>query len=292
MSGNLGLLLSFSALLMWSVGDFYIQKSTRVVGIWKSLFYISFFGSLLMLPFVWKELPAIFSQPHNLYLLLTLSVIVLLAALFDFEALKRGKIAIIEPIFGLEIPITVALGILVVHDNISSIQLALIVAVFVGVVLSVMSRGRYHYHRIVWEKGVFLGILGTIAMALTNFLTGVGSQRISPLTTIWFINVFMTVLPLFYLILNKKAGTIFRDFRRHYTVVVSESIFDNTAWLSYAFAMTLIPISIATTISQSYIVITVLLGVYVNKEKLNSHQTFGVALALLGVLALSSTLIS
>lgn len=292
MLNSFGVLLSVSTLLLWSVGDFYIQKSTRLVGIWKSLFFISLFGMVIELPFVWKDAGMILLSPSGLLLLLILGFVVFLAALLDFEALKRGKISVVEPVFGLEIPITVFLGIMSGYDVLSATQLFLIVLIFIGVVLSVMVKGSFHYHRIIWERGVFLAVIGTVAMAITNFLTGVGSQTISPLMTIWFINFFMTVATFIYLFFKKEWRSLPNDLYRHSKVILTESLFDNIAWLSYAFAMTLIPISIVTTISQSYIVLTVLLGVSVNKETLNRHQVVGVSIAVLGVILLSTTVLN
>ncbi|MDI6821128.1 MAG: EamA family transporter [Patescibacteria group bacterium] len=46
-------------------------------------------------------------------------------------------------------------------------------------------------------------------------------------------------------------------------------------------------ISIATTISESYIALTVLLGVFINKEKLQRHQIFGIIIAIASVLIIS-----
>ncbi|MDD5050153.1 MAG: EamA family transporter [Candidatus Pacebacteria bacterium] len=289
MQNSLGVLLSVSTLLLWSVGDFYIQKSTRLVGIWKSLFFISFFGMVLELPFVWVEVQKIFLSPQSLILLVVLGLSIFLAALLDFEALKRGKIAVVEPVFGLGIPFTVFLAVVSGHDILSLTQSLLIGAIFIGIILSVVVKGSFRYDRIIWEKGVFIAILGTLAMALTNFLTGIGSQLISPLMTIWFINFFLTITTFVYLFAKGEWRSLPNDLRRHSKVILEESLFDNIAWLSYAFAMTLIPISISTSIAESYIVMAVLLGVSVNKETLNRHQVLGVILAVLGVISLSLT---
>lgn len=244
---------------------------------------------VLELPFVWINAQSLFLNPKALLLLVILGSAVFLAALLDFEALKRGKIAVVEPVFGLGIPFTVFLAIFSGHDLLTPVQFALITVIFIGVILSVMIKGSLHYNRIIWEKGVFIAILGTLAMSLTNFLTGIGSQEISPLMTIWFINFFLTITTFLYLFINKEWRSLADDLRRHSRVILEESIFDNIAWLSYAFAMTLIPISIATSIAESYIVVAVLLGVSVNKETLNRHQVIGVILAVIGVIFLSTT---
>ena len=41
---------------------------------------------------------------------------------FDFEALKEGKFAVIEPILGIELPITVALSLFILKENISFLE--------------------------------------------------------------------------------------------------------------------------------------------------------------------------
>jgi drug/metabolite transporter (DMT)-like permease len=56
-------------------------------------------------------------------------------------------------------------------------------------------------------------------------------------------------------------------------------IFDNIAWIAFAFAMTLSPIGITTALSESYIIIAVLLGIFVSKEKLEQHQKIGLVVA-------------
>jgi drug/metabolite transporter (DMT)-like permease len=59
------------------------------------------------------------------------------------------------------------------------------------------------------------------------------------------------------------------------------------AWVSFAKATTFIPIAIATTISESYIALAVLLGLFVNREKLRTHQILGITLATFGVIILA-----
>ena len=48
------------------------------------------------------------------------------------------------------------------------------------------------------------------------------------------------------------------------------------AWIAFAYATVFVPIAIAVSISQCFIIITVLLGIFVSHEKLMSHQKVGV----------------
>ncbi len=284
----LGIIFTFIALFCWAFGDFFIQKTSRILGIWKALFFICFIGTVMLSPFAYKDIPLLFSSPFALQLLMLTFVVTLFAALFEFEGLKEGKLAVIEPILGIELPLTVGLSLVLLKEKISLLQSVLIFVIFIGIVLAVTTRfSHLHYHKRILEKGVIIALVGTIAMALTNFLTGVSSLETAPLFTIWFMHLLITISCALYLLLKGKLSELAKDFKRHAKPILQVSILDNIVWSAYALAMTLIPISIATAISESYIALTVLLGVYVNKEKVKSHQMLGVCLAVLGVIALA-----
>lgn len=285
----LGVLFALGALFCWAFGDFFIQKTSRIIGIWKALFFITASGAIGLFPFVQNDLGLLFSVSNGLLFLGITSIVVLFTSLFDFEALKEGKFAIIEPILGIELPITIGLSIFLRNEHPTTAQAALMFAVFIGILLAVtVHYTRLFYHRRLIEKGALLAGLGAIGMGLTNFLFGVGSQDLSPLLTVWFVHLVLTVIILIYLIGSGEITTLFRDLKKHPRLIAAQSILDNAAWIFYGFATTLIPISLATTISESYIAIAVLLGVFLNKEKMQHHQKAGVALTVVGVILLST----
>ena len=286
----LGILFALLALLGWTFGDFFIQRGTRTVGNWKTLFYIGSLGGILLFPFVAGEIIPTLTHGPNALLFFLLLVVTLFAALFEFQALKKGKIAIIEPVFAIELPITVGLSLLFWNETITLTQGILIFTVFLGITLAVtIHHTHLHYHRRVFEKGFVLAGVGAIGMALVNFLTGVGSQETSPLMTIWVLHTALAVICIFYLAYRGELRSVSEDIRRHGKTILAFSAFDNIAWISFAFSVRYIPISIATTVSESYIALAVLLGIFVNREKLKTHQLIGIALAVIGVIALSTT---
>lgn len=286
MSNYAGILFAFIALVSWGFGDFFIQKTTRVVGSWKALFFIGVVGLVGLFPFVKNDLATL--NAANLLLLGLLGVVVVFAALFDFEALRQGKIAIVEPIIGLELPITVGLSLTLANETLSLLQLFLIGIVFIGIMLVITAHHTHlHYYKRIFERGVILAGIGAIGMALTNFLVGVSSQGISPLITIWFVHSLLAVVCGIYILYKGEFKNLVSDFKNHPKPIIGQSILDNVAWVSFAKATTFIPIAIATTISESYIALAVLLGLFINREKLRTHQIVGVALATIGVITLS-----
>ncbi len=281
----MGIIFALIALLSWGFGDFFIQKTVRHIGSWKALFFIGVVGFFSLFPFVKNDVLSL--SGNNLLLLTLLGVVVVFTALFDFEALRKGKIAIIEPIIGLELPLTVGLSIILGHEHPTMLQFSLIGMVFVGIMLAITQHYTHLHGKRIFEKGVVLAGVGAIGMALTNFLVGVSSQGISPLMTVWFAHSLLAVVCGIYLLTKGEFGNLLSDIRAYPKPIIGQSILDNVAWVAFAFSTTLIPISIATTISESYVALAVLLGIFINREKLKSHQIAGVIFVLIGVSILS-----
>lgn len=285
---NIGIILSFVALFAWGLGDFFIQKTVRQIGIWKSLFFIGIFGSIGSFLFIQKELLAIISQPSNLYLLILLAIVSIIFVLFYLLALKRGKIAVVEPLAGLELPLTVGLSVVLAGEHLSLPQAILIALTFFGILFAIAKEKKHlDVRRWVVEKGAILAGVGAIGMALTNFLTGISSQQTSPLITIWFTHTLFVIVTGIYLLFSGGFKNFIQDIKRNSSIIFFQSVLDNIGWIAFAFAMTYISISIATTISESYIALAVLLGIFINKEKLKRHQFFGIILVIVSILLLS-----
>ncbi|KKT01275.1 MAG: EamA-like protein family transporter [Candidatus Nomurabacteria bacterium GW2011_GWA2_43_15] len=285
---NAGIIFSFVALFAWGFGDFFIQKTVRQIGIWKSLFFIGVLGSAGLFVFIRKELLTVVSQPSNIYLLILLSVVSVIFVLFYLSALKQGKIAVVDPITGLELPLTVGLSVVLAGEHLSLFQAILVVLTFFGIIFAVAKEKKHlNIRRLVIEKGAILAGIGAVGMALTNFLTGVSSQQTSPLLTIWFTHIFFVIVTSVYLIFSGGFKNIIQDIKKNSNIIFFQSVLDNIGWIAFAFAMTYISISVATTISESFIVLSVLLGVFISKEKLKRHQFFGIILVIVSILALS-----
>lgn len=284
----LGIIFAFGALLCWGFGDFFIQQTTRRIGDFKALFFIGLTGSILLLPFGLKELPLLFSKPFDLGILLAGSLIAMIFAPINFESLKRGKIAIVEPIIGSEIIITAAIGIFLLKEAVSLNQILLILIVFIGIALAVTANHQVLSKNRRLEAGIFLAILAALGLAVSNTIIGTSSQRTSPYLTIWVIWTLIAIFSFGYLLINKRLRALVQDFREHKKVIIPQSLFDTSGWLLFGLAATRIPISIAITISGGYVVLAVLLGVLVGREKLRTHQWLGIALVIAGEILLSA----
>jgi drug/metabolite transporter (DMT)-like permease len=283
----MGILFAFLALACWGIGDFLIQRSTRKFGDWVALFYITAFATVVLFPFLYRDLGALFVSHRGLVVLFMASIVVTIAGLLNFEALRVGKISVMEPIYAFEVPVTAFLAAFIIGERLTPLQTLLVIFLVAGIFL-VSTRGWHHVRRIHAERGVWYAVFATVGMGATNFLFGLGARETNPLLINWFTSAFITAVALAYLAANRRLGELATDWRHHQRLILSVGIFDNAAWVAFAYSVLYIPIAISTSISEAYIALAALLGLIVNREKLERHQKVGLALAVVAVIALAA----
>ncbi len=286
----MGSILAFIAFISWGFGDFLIQKSTRKFGNWISVFYVSLAGFIGLLPFVWNEIPELFSQglSFGLGILFVTACFEVCGSLIFFESLRRGKIAVVEPIFAFEIPVTILLAWVFLRETLSGIQISLIAVIVVGIIL-ISLKSLTHLKKIRLETGVILAIIATVIMGGTDFLYGIGSRATSPLLINWFASAIVLLVTSLYLWRTGKLKNAIPDIKAQPGIILWLVALDNFGWIAYSYSMLYVPIAIATGISEAYIALAVLLGLTVNKEKLKLHQAVGLTVILVAVLLLART---
>lgn len=286
MGWEISALLALGAMLFWGIGDFLIQRSTRRVGDVQSLAFIGIIGAVGLTPFVIKEIPLLFSL-SNMMLLLFLGIVTFFVALFYFEALKKGKLSVIEVIVELELPVTIVLGFIFFRETLSILQMFFISLIFIGIVL--MATKSFEHFKTRLERGALLALISAIGMGIVNFLTAASSKQISPLMAIWVPWIIVFVMCIIYVAKREGLKKIFTNSLKFKYLILFMGIFDTIAWLFYAFAVRNNEISIITAITESYPAIGLFLGILINREKIRWYQYFGafIALVLSFILALT-----
>ena len=284
---NFGILLALLAFFSWGFGDFYIQRTTRSVGIWKALFFIGIFGTIIFLPFVFRNFQIFFTL-KNYWSLSALIIIAVGTAFVNLKAFKQGKMSIIAPILGLELPLTVVLGLVLLGERLSILELSLSILVFIGIVLATVeieAFGRTYDYFL--EKGVYWGFLSAVGLAFTNYFLAVVSQELTAPVTVWFTHSAVAIVSLIIIIKAGEFRTLLSSWQALRPVILLASFLDNMGWVTYASAAMFIPIAVVTTISEGYIALAAMLGVVFNRETLHRHQIVGVIISVAGILIMS-----
>lgn len=283
----MGIFFAFVALFCWGLGDFLIQKSSRTFGTWAALFFITACAAIFLTPFVYQDIIPALSENKYLLILLISSITLLFAALFDFQALKVGKLSVVEPIYALEIPVTAILASTILREHLTFWQIILVISLMTGIFL-VSATSLSILKEIKLEKGVIFALLGAIGMGASNFLFGVGAREISPLMINWFTSLIIAIVTLIYIISHNHHKQILLDWQKNKKLIIAVGIIDNAAWIAYAYSTVYIPIAIATGISEAYIAMAALLGLMFNKETLQRHQVLGLVLAVASAITLAA----
>ncbi len=287
MEFEFGILFALFTLFLWGGGDFLIQRTTRQIGNWETVFLIGLFGTILLTPFVYRDVIRYLSAASIIAVLAVASIFGLVASLFDFESLKKGKIAAVEPILALEIPTVAVLSLIFLKEVLSLLELFLIAVIIIGLVLVSLREHNFKLLRSKGlEKGVILMTIAAILMGGTAFFVGYGSRITNPLFVNWFVAIIATVFMAAYLFFKGTLPRLVKNVLKSPKLVFTTCLFDNLAWISFAAAVLFIPITIAMTLSENFIAVAVLLGLIVNREMLRLHQKIGFVLALAGTVVL------
>jgi len=165
-------------------------------------------------------------------------------------------------------------------------QIFVIVVLIINLFL-VSFRGRFLSKNFLLEKGVIIFLFGAILMGAADFLLGWGSRVTDPLLANFVLNVIMASVSFIFIVFRGGISKLVSDVCKNPAQILVMSIVDNVAWIAYAFAMVLVPIAIATGLSESSIIIAVLLGLFINKEKLQRHQKVGLIGAIVSAIVLA-----
>lgn len=283
----MSLLFAFAAMLCWGFGDFFIQRCTRKVGDIESLAFIGIIGALLLTPLVIKDFSKILLT-QNLLLIAGFSVIIFIVALLNFEALKEGKLSVIDAILEIELPVTIGLSFWFFKETLSIFQLFIISLIFIGIVL--IATKSFSHWKTRLEKGVLLAFFAAIGMGIVNFLTATYSRAISPIPVIWATWLVTFLISMLFIVKREGAKKMIKNGLKFKWLILAMGIFDTLAWLFYAYAVFENEISITTAITESYPAIGLFLGLWLNREKIKWYQYAGSFLALISSVILAVTI--
>lgn len=283
---DFAIVLALGAMFLWGFGDFFIEKATRKVGDWVTLFVISLVGVLVLFPFVYNSIIDLFSiGVNNLLTLLLLSISLLVATLLGFEALKQGKLSVVDPLYALEIPVAGILALIILKETLDYSQTLSIAFLVIG--LFMLSLRNKISKQDLLEKGVKFAVAGSVIMGATSFLLGLSARLNKPLLTAWFMNLFLAVSCFLYFVFKRRVKSTFSEIKKNNKPLLASSLLDNIAWIFYAIALVSSSIAVIVALVQCSVIINALLGIYLNHEKLKPTQLAGLFIAIISSILLS-----
>src|SRR5438105_3718436 len=121
----------------WGTGDIFGTIASRKVGPYTAAFYTYFLGILISLLYIPFALGALRGFTLGIFLFnLFLGVILLIATITFFEALRIGKASIVGTIAASFTALVVVFSILFLKEKVTHIQIAAVTTILIGTIFS------------------------------------------------------------------------------------------------------------------------------------------------------------
>jgi uncharacterized membrane protein len=146
----------------------------------------------------------------------------------DLEALKKGKLDIVEPIWSFEIVSSALLAFFILGEKVTLLQEILIILLIFSLILVSLKSLNFE-RKYLLEKGVYLALAAAITMGIANFMIGIGSRSIDPVTMKWGMDLFLMVGSFIFVLKNKEFKGFSKKIRQNKKNIFFMSLFDNSA---------------------------------------------------------------
>lgn len=285
MNLGIGIIAGLVCMVSWGAADFFAALSSRKVGHFITLFWVYVLSLILNSAYVLFNFQNVNLTPQAIFILALVGLLQAIALMFFYKGLEIGLVSVVSPIASSYSLIVVFLGIFLLQESLTSLQLAAIFLIFIGVILvSININEIKRAGKKIFQKGVKEASISFFAWGFSYFL-------LTPIVRNygW---VITTDLDFFFIVLFLLIwGIIARErfFTSEKTVflpILSDGILTVIGYLAYSFGLLYSFVSIVTPVSTIFPVVTIILARIFFKEKLVWNQVLGIAGVIGGLILL------
>ncbi len=289
----MGILLGLLSALCWGSADFLVRYSTRLIGTYRTLFFMQFIGLFLLSLYllITGELVHLIVtntwQPWACACLVAL--LSMLGSLALYRAFEVGILTIVSPITSSYAALTVALSLLggerIGWLHAVGIGTVLLGVIFVATVFTRRSQQEKEQRvkrRVRIPLGVGWAILAAASFGVAFWVLGFYvTPKLGGIIPAWLIRletplVLALCAPLLKQPLKLPRWSVWR-------YLVAISVLDTAAFVTYSFGLTQGQIAIVSVLSSLYSAVTVLLAWIFIREHLQWSQWFGIGVVFAGI---------
>ncbi len=286
MNLGIGIITGLVTMASWGGADFFAAFASRRVGHFITLFWayvVAFFVTLVYLLFSPQSLNL---SPEMVVMLALVGLLQALALMFFYKGLEIGLVSIVSPIASSYSLIVVLLGIILLKEQLTTLQGLAILLIILGVPLvSINLHELFKNKAHIFQKGIKEALVSLFAWGFSYFL-------LTPVVREngWFwptlLDIFFIVLFLFiWGLLAKEKFLVLQ--KLSFLAIFSDGFLTSVGYLAYSIGLLYSLVSLVTPISTIFPVVTILLARVFFKEKLLWNQILGIAGVIGGLVILS-----
>lgn len=279
-----GILFGLLSMAGFGVGNYLAQKVSRSIGPRSTIFFREIFIAVILgvllfftrVTFSWQ------------YIIITLGLAFIgyLGIMAFYVALHRGKAGVIAPISNASLLITVLLSVLVLGESLTTLRLAAIGVILVGLVLIALN---FHDLRrsefLDVSSGVPHAIAACIIWGVLFFIYTYPVQALGATLTAWTLELGILLFAGIHFLIS--PGEFHLPSQKTTYTALGLAVLIAIGSVFYNYGIALGSVSIVAALSMSNPAVTALLGALVSKERLRPTQYIALVLIIAGIVALA-----
>jgi len=285
MSISLGILFGIIAMFSWGIGDFFVAKAVRNVGVFRTFFWSTVLG---LVPFL--IIFALFFKfsAVSLFtglLLIAISSLFFVGVLSLYKGFKIGVISIISPIASAGAVVTVILSLIFLKEVLSAPQAIGVSLAILGSILA-----SFKFHGLIKLKlkklatGVEFAVIAMLTGGVAFVLLDITISELGWFMPLFFIRIIGFFLAMIYAGAAKKNISFPINIWWILLVII---ILEAIAMLSIGAGISSDLTAIVVPVSSAFPAITIILARIFFKEILELNQKIGVVSIMVGLVLLS-----
>jgi len=288
MSISPSIIVGLAVMAIWGFEDFIMAIPLKRIGTNKTILLTNLFAlvpiCIISAYFLFRGQVSI--SQGDFLMLFAASIIDVFAIYFFWKSMEVGEVSIVSPVSATYPLVTILLSIALAGEMLSPLKIICMFAVVVGAVLtsSDLSKLR-HLHA---AKGVGLAFAAMMIWGVYFYMVGMVERTTDYISVFVFTNLIATPILIGYSYL--KAGRGLKRDRKIKSVIwpiAAVSLLATAGWFVLNYGYSLGQVSLVTTVSSLYPIITVMLAMAFFKEKLVMNQKIGIVVTIAGLFLLS-----
>ena len=281
------ILCGLVAMFAFGTGNFTKKFALDDVGATNALYVLHIINFLVFTPVI---LFSIYKGYFSISLIQVLATIaytsLCILGIYNFtKALEIGEVAIITPIGGASIVLTVVLSILFLGEVFVFLDIVAIFMAFIGIFLTSVNFSKIKNMRN--TKGIKEALYAFVFFGLFLFFNGSFSSQLDFFSFFLVPKYLISILILGFLSLFKRQEFDYKKLKPKPVIIMFCCfLLLNLGWFSYQFGSKFGSVVISSLLMGQNAVVSIVLSIIILKEKLLVNQVFGIILIFISLIIL------
>ncbi len=269
----------------WGIYDFLGGVFSKQIGSFKSLFWSQLAGaiSILLIAFASR---AEFHIPTQALLLSPVAAIVYSAGyLFFFKGFEKGNVSIIAATMNLWAVFTMLFAFIFMGQRLTVTQTIGVFMIISGATIASIDWGSIANQKFQLSLGVKEAVFGAFFFGVFWNISEIISEEIGWLLTTLLVKFGIVIfLLIFSFAVKQEVGLINSSTKTKYAILLM-GVIEVCAVALVNYGLTIGDAILITPIASALSIVTITLAVIFLKDKITKIQGFGIAMAILGIVA-------